>query len=224
MTANESWITQGRQEHGRFGNGTAGRAQTVDGRRGNVAVAKPTWARRYGWAAARRAAGISTGTLSGYPGSAQGGVTPSQTMERGQTHAPFIHIQSERDGVPPRGLRGLRELQSRANPNPTPDSRPLTAADLGIDPTKLRQLDGTFTIKGQDATVSIRMLEGVEGSPFNPFTALPRLMDLARSSGATSLTIDATLANDRLLELLVKRYGARTVGGGERLVFPLYEK
>jgi hypothetical protein len=89
---------------------------------------------------------------------------------------------------------------------------------------KLRQLDGTFTIQGQDATVSIKMLEGVEGSPFNPFTALPRLMDIARSSGATSLTIDATLANGRLLDLLVKRYGARTVGGGERLVFPLYEK
>jgi hypothetical protein len=56
MTANESWITQGRQEHGRFGNGTAGTISAGTGERAKGAARKPTWARRYGWAAPRQAA------------------------------------------------------------------------------------------------------------------------------------------------------------------------
>jgi hypothetical protein len=56
MTANDSWITQGRQDHGRFGNGTAGGTPAGGSGHFNATVGKPTWARRYGWAVARRAA------------------------------------------------------------------------------------------------------------------------------------------------------------------------
>ena len=96
--------------------------------------------------------------------------------------------------------------------------RALTAADLGVDAGALTQLSGTVSAAGSNVTVNIGM---IEGSIANPFGVIGSLSSMASAQGASTLTIEASIANPALLNILVQRYGAQTIGGIERIVIPL---
>lgn len=94
-------------------------------------------------------------------------------------------------------------------------TRRLTPGDLGVPAASLTRLGGAVTSRGRDVLASIRM---IEGDIPNPFGVLKSLTAMARARGATSLTLEAAEANARLLEVLVRRYGATTAGSMERVV------
>jgi hypothetical protein len=50
------------------------------------------------------------------------------------------------------------------------------------------------------------------------------LANLAKSSGAQTLRIQATLANTKLYDILVKRYGLITEGGIDYIEIPLVKR
>jgi hypothetical protein len=83
--------------------------------------------------------------------------------------------------------------------------RALTSADLGIDPSKLTQLKGTFEIVEGRAIASVDMIEGNLGF-VNPTKIIDNLVALAKSQGASSIRIQGTIANERLLNILSQRY------------------
>jgi hypothetical protein len=87
-------------------------------------------------------------------------------------------------------------------------SRELRAADLGIKGA-VQELKGTFALKDGVATVRVDM---IRGTIENPLQVVRNLTDAARASGATSLRIEGTLANDRLYNILVGRYGLTSNG------------
>ena len=86
--------------------------------------------------------------------------------------------------------------------------RSLTAADLGIR-GDVQLLKGSFSIAGDQATVRIDIIQGVIE---NPFEVVKNLVSMARAEGASTLRIEGTVPNERLFELLVRRYGLRTEG------------
>jgi hypothetical protein len=88
--------------------------------------------------------------------------------------------------------------------------RPLTAEDLGLHPDEVFQLRGTLMVTGTAATALIDL---IEGSITSPFTVLSKLTSVAKTYGATSLRIQATLANERLYRILVRRYRLSTENG-----------
>jgi hypothetical protein len=88
-------------------------------------------------------------------------------------------------------------------------SRALTVADLGLKGS-VTELVGNFSVSEGLATVRVDMLEG---SIRNPFQIVDNLIQLATKAGASSLRIEGTLANEKLLEILAKRYGMQTQGG-----------
>lgn len=96
-------------------------------------------------------------------------------------------------------------------------SRPLTAADLGVKGA-LKDLDGTFSI--QDGVAKVRF-DMIRGDIKNPFQLIDNLSRTARDQGAGSLRIEATLANERLYNILVRRYGLVTEGSNDIITIPL---
>ena len=66
-------------------------------------------------------------------------------------------------------------------------------------------------MKDGAATVRIDMLEGDLG-PMGAPIGMTNLKKTAREAGATSLRIEASVANPELYDSLVKRYGMRTEG------------
>jgi len=87
-------------------------------------------------------------------------------------------------------------------------TRDLTAADLGVK-GNLTQLKGSITVKYGAATVTVDM---IEGKISNPLGIVKNLSDLAKASGATSLTVQGTIANPSLYRALEGRYGLKTDG------------
>lgn len=53
----------------------------------------------------------------------------------------------------------------------------------------------------------------IAGRIRSPFGVVAHLKSLARSYGATTLRIEAVLANEKLYDVLVQRYGLRTIRG-----------
>jgi RHS repeat-associated protein len=96
-------------------------------------------------------------------------------------------------------------------------SRALTAADLGLA-GDIRQLRGTVSIADDVVTVRVEM---IDGEIRNPFQVLTNLAQGARAQGANTLRIEGSLANERLYNALVKRYGLTTVGGVDVITIPL---
>lgn len=96
-------------------------------------------------------------------------------------------------------------------------SRALTAADLGISGS-VRQLSGTFTVTGSQATARINMIQGTIN---NPFQIISNLSNLARAQGASVLRIEGSLANPRFNEVLVRRYGMTSAGATDVIIIPL---
>ena len=104
--------------------------------------------------------------------------------------------------------------------------RPLRADDLGV--AQETELQGQVSLEGKTLTVRVDMIKGalVDGKPnlgISGSSAIGNLQLLAKESGATTLRIEGTLANDRLLRVLAQRYGAQfeTVGGREILTIPV---
>jgi hypothetical protein len=96
--------------------------------------------------------------------------------------------------------------------------RALSASDLGLNAGSLTELSGTVSTTGTDVAVDIRMIEGIIAKPFE---MLETLISVARAHGATTLTIRGTIANERLLKIVLRRYGGRTLGGIEQIVIPI---
>lgn len=96
-------------------------------------------------------------------------------------------------------------------------SRELRVADLGIKGT-IKDFRGAFTVKNGVATMRVDKLEGLVR---NPYRIVDNMMETARATGATSLRIEASFANEQLLAFLAKRYNVVTEGGHEVIVISL---
>jgi len=96
-------------------------------------------------------------------------------------------------------------------------ARSLTAADLGIEGS-ITKLDATLLVAENIATVRVGMIEGVIK---NPLQIVETLKNLAKSNGAQTLRIEGTLANPRLMDVLIRRYGLTTTGGTDAIEIPL---
>ena len=77
---------------------------------------------------------------------------------------------------------------------------------------ELVELKGTFSLSDGAARVRIDNLTAEIG---NPFKIVDNLIAKAQAQGATSLTIEGTVANPRLLRVLQRRFGAVTEGADE---------
>ena len=106
--------------------------------------------------------------------------------------------------------------------------RSLRADDLGLRPENLSELRGQVSLEGRTLTVRVDMIKGVPaGDGFTLETSGPKMINslraLASENGATTLRIEGSLANDRLLRILELRYGAsiETVGGYEVITLPV---
>lgn len=93
-------------------------------------------------------------------------------------------------------------------------TRSLTAEDLGIK-GDLKQLKGTVTMKDGVMTVKVDMIEGKITTPFSVFSSL---RSYANSVGATSLRVEANIADDNLDSILTNRYNMTTEKIGDRYV------
>ncbi|GAA5107787.1 hypothetical protein GCM10023211_09270 [Orbus sasakiae] len=91
------------------------------------------------------------------------------------------------------------------------ESRPLTPDDLGIK-GKVEILDGTITTDNGKTIVRIEMIEGEVG---NPLAIINNLIEKAKNEGSNKLVVEGTLANEKLLRILEKRYGMKTKGGND---------
>ena len=90
-------------------------------------------------------------------------------------------------------------------------TRKLSPNELGIK-GNLADFDATFTLVDTKATIRVDMIEGqIE----NPLEVLQNAQDLAKSNGAEVLRIEATVVNDRLYNILTRRYNFVTEGSNE---------
>ena len=88
-------------------------------------------------------------------------------------------------------------------------SRSLRASDLGLESSNLQRLEGSFSAVGESATARIDMIQGeVE----NPFSVIGALTETAKAQGATRLRIEGTIVNEKLYNVLQKRYDLQTEG------------
>lgn len=94
--------------------------------------------------------------------------------------------------------------------------RALTPKDLGIQGSVY--VRGTLTIENGVATAQVDMLAGnIE----NPLTLMSNLAETAQAEGATVLRVNATVVNERLYNILTKRYGMVSIGGYDYIEIPL---
>ena len=98
--------------------------------------------------------------------------------------------------------------------------RSLTAADLGLA-GKIIKLEGTYAVENGVATARVDM---IRGQITNPLKIVTNLMNTARASGATSLRIEGTIANETLYKVLAKRYGLSSQGANDVITIPLKGK
>jgi hypothetical protein len=111
-------------------------------------------------------------------------------------------------------LAAIRQAELKATRS---FSRALTVEDLGVKGT-IQELKGTLSVTNGKAVVRIDM---IKGQITNPLEIVENLMNTARAKGAQSLRIEATLANERLFNVLRKRYGMQSMGGIDYIDFPL---
>jgi hypothetical protein len=96
-------------------------------------------------------------------------------------------------------------------------SRNISPSDLGVK-GNLKELKGSFGVNDGVATARIDM---IRGEIKNPLEIVSNLANTARSSGASSLKIEGTLANERLYNILSKRYGLTSQGAKDVITIPL---
>lgn len=86
--------------------------------------------------------------------------------------------------------------------------RDLGPADLGLDAS----VELTATLEVADGAAIVR-IAWIRGRIQRPFALRARLCVLAREAGAARLRVEARIANERLLALLLSRYGLDTQAG-----------
>ncbi|WP_295841594.1 RHS repeat-associated core domain-containing protein [uncultured Xanthomonas sp.] len=96
-------------------------------------------------------------------------------------------------------------------------SRELRIADLGIKGT-VTELRGVFTVKDG---VAIMRIDKLEGKVLNQYRIVDNMVETARATGATSLRIEASYANPRLLDFLARRYNVVSEGATETITISL---
>ena len=96
-------------------------------------------------------------------------------------------------------------------------SRELRVADLGVKGT-LQELKGTFAVKDGVASMRVDM---IRGEIKNPLEVVGNMANTAKANGATSLKIEGTIANERLHEVLSRRYGLTSSGATDTITVPL---
>ena len=96
-------------------------------------------------------------------------------------------------------------------------SRNIEPEDLGVK-GNLEELTGSFSVKDGVATARINM---IRGEIKNPFEVINNLSSTARASGANTLRIEGTIANERLHRVLSQRYGMVSKGARDVVVIPL---
>jgi RHS repeat-associated protein len=111
----------------------------------------------------------------------------------------------------------LRDIGAGITGTPSAPSRALTVADLGVQGS-ISELKGTFSVSEGAATVRIDM---IRGSIRNPFQIIENLAKLASKAGASTLRIEGTIANEKLYEVLAKRYGLQTEGATDYILIQL---
>lgn len=89
------------------------------------------------------------------------------------------------------------------------DAHALNAAELGLA-NHFEQLDASLRVVGDMVIVRVTFVEGLV---INPFEVMANLIRLIRETGARRLRIEAVLANQRLYDLVVRRYGLQSQGG-----------
>ena len=85
---------------------------------------------------------------------------------------------------------------------------------MGLDASKLTELKGTFTVSGNAATARVDMISGTLGY-VNPINMINSLSSTAKAAGAQTLRIEGTIANEKLLDLLTKRFNFVSSGSTE---------
>jgi RHS repeat-associated protein len=95
----------------------------------------------------------------------------------------------------------------------------LTAADFGPQ-ASLSALDGTLSVDGNVATVTIQSIEGNLG---NAWQAINALKSTAQATGATTLQLQGTVANPSLMNALTRLLGPPSQGalGGAQDVWTI---
>jgi len=107
--------------------------------------------------------------------------------------------------------------------------RPLRPDDLGLQPENVTKLQGEISLEGRTLTVRVDMIQGAPsgGGNFTLETAGPKIINslrtLASENGATTLRIEASFANARLLQMFELRYGAsvQPMGSYEVITLPV---
>jgi RHS repeat-associated protein len=96
-------------------------------------------------------------------------------------------------------------------------SRELSAADLGLKGV-LKELRGTSSLKEGIATMRVDM---IRGEVANPLQVVGNMVEAAKASGAKLLRIEGTIANERLYNVLARRYGLTSNGATDVITIPL---
>jgi hypothetical protein len=138
----------------------------------------------------------------------------NETLEVTRHHRLFS--ADRRDWVRARDIQDGEALQTHGA---APVTRALQASDFGAQ-ASVEVVQGTLSVQENVATVGIKYIQGQLG---NPITALNALKETARQAGATTLRIEATIANARLLPVLTRILGPATPGvaGGAQDVWVL---
>lgn len=87
-----------------------------------------------------------------------------------------------------------------------------------MDSGALTTLDGTYSVTNGTATAQINM---IQGQIRNPFQIIGNLSNTAAADGASTLQIQGTVANERLYNILVQRYGMTSQGAIDTITIPL---
>jgi hypothetical protein len=90
-------------------------------------------------------------------------------------------------------------------------NRKLTAAEVGLG-GQVSSFDASIRVVGDRATVTLDLIVTKSGQ-IDAFSVLPKLRTIAESYGAKLLRVDGTFANERLMEVMSKRYKIITEGG-----------
>jgi hypothetical protein len=87
-----------------------------------------------------------------------------------------------------------------------------------LKPPTVQELRGTFAVKDGVATMRVDM---IRGQVQNPLQVVGNMAEAAKASGATTLRIEGIIANERLYNVLEKRYGLTSSGAMDSITIPL---
>lgn len=165
-----------------------------------------------GWAAAK-----AIWTVFGAEGVSQVADkgTGASTFDKGMAVVEVATLgQGGKLGAAAKALLRLGSREARVLAN---FSRDLRAADLGIQ-GNVAELRGTFSMNNGAATMRVDM---IRGEIKNPLQVIRNMVETAKNGGASTLRIEGTIANERLYNILEKRYNLITDGATDSITIKL---